>query len=142
MRHPYVFRPKVVGVVLAILTGPLSAQVSADPLDGTEWEVVTARGASLLPGTHFYIRFDEGRVTGNAGCNGFFGGYEVRGDSVAVTDVAAQKMMCHEPVGLMGQEDSLLRFLEEVRAFRLDGDRLRLRRPDGEALTLLPRPIE
>ena len=140
MRHPRVLALTLAALALGTLARPLPAQTSGDPLDGTEWDLIAFRKSRPIPGTHFFIRFDDGRVTGNAGCNGFFASYAVHGDSITVTDIGAERMMCHEPQGLMEQESYLLRFLAEVRTLGLADDRLLLHRPDGEDLTFVPRP--
>lgn len=44
------------------------------------------------------IKFDitENRVSGNAGCNNFFGSYNVEGEYISFTQMGATKMLCDE----------------------------------------------
>lgn len=44
------------------------------------------------------IKFDttENRVSGNAGCNSFFGSYKVDGEYISFTQMGATKMLCDE----------------------------------------------
>ncbi len=74
-----------------------------------KWEFISISDAdSLLKNSERkpYINFHEGesRFSGYAGCNRMMGGYEVAGDSLVLSQVAATRMLCEE----MRIEDTLL----------------------------------
>ena len=105
------------------VTGDVSATVPAeqprdepgdetgadDPLAGGEWVLVGygPEGALIeLPaGALVTIRFADGGLRGSAGCNSYFGGYQVSGDAIEVGPVGSTEMWCE---GLMDLEDVYL----------------------------------
>lgn len=125
-------------LILAVGPGAFTQQ-SPDPLDGSRWDLFAYRKTRPIAGHDLTVRFNDGRIWGEAGCNRYTGSYSVHGDSIAVRGVSAGDSVCDEPEGIMEQEEYYLQFLAEVRLIILAGDRLRLRRTDGEELTYLPR---
>ncbi len=114
-------------------------------LAGTSW-VVTGYNdgkqavVSVLQGTELNVSFGaDGRMTGNAGCNNFFGPFAQRGETVAVGPLAATRKVCAEPAGVMEQEVQFLAALESATAYQLDGDKLTLRTGDGAMAVTLRR---
>jgi heat shock protein HslJ len=101
------------------------------------WEVIAYNNGrqgvvSLRPGTRASASFgNDGRVTGDAGCNQFFATYELVGQAMSIGKVAATRKFCAEPEGLMQQEALYLAALKSTATFRLNGDRLELRAADG-----------
>jgi heat shock protein HslJ len=118
----------LIAATLALL---LSGCAGGNPLAGTEWELRTFRGEPLILGTEFTLSFEQGEVRGAAGCNSYFGEYQVAGESIEIQQVAQTEMACLEPEGLMEQETRLLNALREVSEFRLLEDRLELILRDG-----------
>jgi heat shock protein HslJ len=113
-------------------------------LAGTSWEVMAYNNGkqavvSVLGGTRITSHFgDDGRVTGSAGCNQYFAGYEVKGESISIALPGATRRFCAEPEEIMDQEAGFLEALSSVATFRLEGERLALRTLDGAlALTLV-----
>jgi heat shock protein HslJ len=113
-------------------------------LAGTSWEVMACNNGkqavvSVLGGTRITAHFgDDGRVTGSAGCNEYFASYEVRGESIRIALPGATRRFCAEPEGIMDQEARFLEALRSAATFRLEGERLALRTPDGAlAVTLV-----
>jgi heat shock protein HslJ len=113
-------------------------------LAGTAWEVMAYNNGkqavvSVLGGTRITAHYgDDGRVTGSAGCNQYFAGYEVEGESISIALPGATRRFCAEPEGIMDQEARFLEALRSAASFRLEGERLALRTPDGAlALTLV-----
>ena len=69
------------------------------------------------------MRFEEGgRLSGHAGCNRFFGAFEITGDRIAVGPLGATRMACPGPV--MELERVFLHALETASGFARDGTRL------------------
>jgi heat shock protein HslJ len=101
------------------------------------WEVIAYNNGrqgvvSLLPGTRVSASFgNDGRVTGDAGCNQYFATYKLDGQAMSIGMAAATRKFCAEPEGLMQQEALYLAALKSTGTFRLNGDRLELRAADG-----------
>ena len=66
--------------LLIMLTACSAFPSAADPLDGTSWELYAYRKSRPVEGTTLTIRFENGQVSGSAGCNSFGGSYQVNGE--------------------------------------------------------------
>ena len=104
-------------------------------LQGTEWQLeMIGSGdgiaSSVVSGTAITLRFDDGSVSGSAGCNRYFGSYTVTGDGISIGDIGSTKISCGDP-GVMEQEQMYLSTLKTVSSFGIDGDRLSLSSSDG-----------
>jgi len=84
------------------------------------------------------IEFDsEGRMTGNVGCNGFGGAYEVDGNMITISPIESTLMFCE---GLVGdQELATLTTLQEMTSFELNGNLLTITSADGNSSIVLER---
>jgi heat shock protein HslJ len=133
----------VVAATLAVLVisfvPDVVAQESPDPLDGTRWKLVAYRKTRPIAGRDLTVRFNSGRIFGEAGCNRFEGSYSVHGDSITVSNITAKDVECEEPEGIMEQEEYYLRFLSDARTYKFVGGQLRIQRWDREQLTYVPR---
>ena len=66
----------------------------------------------------------EGRVTGTAGCNQYFGGYEVEdGSKIEISEIGNTEMWCE---GLMDQETAFLAILGDVVNYAVKDGKLSL----------------
>lgn len=116
-------------------------------LEGTDWLLESYRDSSgslagVLPENQVTARFREGQVGGNAGCNSYFGGYELDGNRLTVGSVGMTEMYCF-PEELMAQEGQYLAALQSAAAFKIDGDRLEITQAGGEPVlvySVLPVP--
>jgi len=114
-------------------------------LSGTHWEAVSYHDGkqaviSLRVGTRITARFsDDGRMTGNGGCNNYFASYSVTENSISIGPAGTTRRVCAEPGGLMEQEAQYLRALTEATNFRLSADRLELRGASGTLLAAFSR---
>jgi heat shock protein HslJ len=120
----------------AISTGPSSG----DPLDGTAWTLFAYSKNKPISGTAFTLEFNAGELRGSAGCNSYFGSYQIEGETIKVLDLAWTEMACLNPEGLMEQERTLMAFLGAVARYEHEDGRLLLLRPDGEALSFDHQP--
>ena len=73
----------------------------------------------------------DGTVTGNSGCNGFGGAYEVDGDQITFSELVSTLMACTGPI--MEQEGAVFQVLNGTADYRIDGDTLTITK-DGTAL--------
>jgi heat shock protein HslJ len=137
---------KMMTVVVATLAGVLllvgacagAGPSSGDALAGTSWVLVAYGEARPIPGTTITANFEDGQLRGSAGCNTYFGSYQVSGDKIRVGDMAMTEMACLEPAGVMEQEQVFAEFMRNAQSFRLVDGQLQIFRPDGRALTFDP----
>jgi len=123
-------------IVLAACGGGSSASIQ-----GT-WKLVShGSGSNQIPaaadvGTS--IEFDnEGRMSGNVGCNNFGSDYTVDGDTIQLGIVMSTEMFCEGPVG--GQESAVLSVMQETISFVLDGNVMTITSSNGDASIVLER---
>ncbi|MBN1303704.1 MAG: META domain-containing protein [Anaerolineales bacterium] len=126
----------VCSAVLVSSCSPIG--VTNDPLDETSWELYAYRKTALLEGSTITIRFEDGQVSGNSGCNGYGGRYEVYGDRITVSELFSTMMACLGPEGLMEQEQRYLGYLGTARTYRLKDGQLLVYWNEHEALTFVP----
>jgi heat shock protein HslJ len=106
-------------------------------LEGTQWEMTSYNNGegsvvSLLPGTRVTALFEDGSVNGSAGCNRYFGDYEVNGDSISMGPMGSTQMFCSEPEGVMEQEFQYLGAIQTATTYHIMGDQLELLDATGE----------
>jgi heat shock protein HslJ len=118
-------------------------------LEGTRWTLesyLTSESelADVLPGAEITARFQEGQVVGSAGCNSYFGSYEVEGDSLAIGAIGSTEMYCG-PEEVMDQEGAYLSALGSASSFSIAGDQLHLVWASGDTVltfsVLQPAPL-
>lgn len=106
-------------------------------LEGSSWQVLSYNNGkggvtSLIIGTEITANFEsDNQLTGNSGCNNYFGQYEIDGDSINISGVGATEMACLEPEGLMEQEQQYLAALEIVDTYKIEGLTMEMRTADG-----------
>jgi heat shock protein HslJ len=101
-------------VVVLLLNGCMA--VRASDLAGSEWRAEFVEGAEVPVDAEVFVRFEgEGKITGAAGCNSFFGSYAVSGDKIEMGPVGITRKFCSE--ALMDLETKLLVTLQETRSF-------------------------
>jgi heat shock protein HslJ len=81
----------------------------------------------VIEGTEITITFmsDEKQVTGSAGCNGYFGEYEIK-DGLTIGMIGSTEMYCQDPEGVMNQETEYLRLLGLANSYSIENGKLRL----------------
>lgn len=123
---------------LAIKT-PASEQEVELNLEGQTWELIQYRDASdemkdLISNSRITALFENGRVAGNAGCNQYFGGYELDQDQLSVQNVGSTLMACITPEGIMVQELAFLNRLQESNRFEIDSGHLKISDSTGKLI--------
>lgn len=70
----------------------------------------------------YLILHEEGnRITGNSGCNHFFGTYELLGENgIKISNIGATKMLCPD----MEPENMFFRMMESVGSYSIEGETL------------------
>ncbi len=109
-------------------------------LEGIDWKVTgfnNGRSAVVSPllDTVLSLRFEDGKLTGNAGCNRFSGTYTRDGSRLSIASpVATTRMQCGDEV--MQQEREFLAAVQAAVTWAIDVGMLDMHRADGErALT-------
>jgi len=97
-------------------------------LAGTYWKLTYLERARVAaqPGQrepHMVLGAPEGQVQGFAGCNGFFGGYEIRDGGIHFSRMGATMMACAEG---METEDAFLKALAAAERHEIVGEYLLL----------------
>ncbi len=117
MPHPY-------SVDLASAQGVLRGCGGAplDLLTRHDWVVTLLDDQLPASGSSITLRFsaDDGRVSGNASCNRFNGGFSVDGENLRFARMVSTMMACPEP--LMAQEREFLEILSGVHGFDIDAN--------------------
>ena len=125
---------KVPLLTMALSLGWMGIAMSAD-LAGGHWRPSTITTESLAPETPIYVAFsDDGKVTGFGGCNRFFGGYTVSGNSIKIGPLASTRKGCPDTLNL---EVEFFKALQEAETFQQTDEALVLFGPDGAKLAEL-----
>jgi heat shock protein HslJ len=118
----------VLTVILAACATPepTSPPLEGNPLDGTEWQLVSLHGEKPIQGKAITLLFGVGTLEGSGGCNTYGGSYKASGGGLTLSDLYWTEMACMEPEGIMEQEQDYFRALDAAVRFQQDGDRLAL----------------
>jgi heat shock protein HslJ len=112
---------------------PPSGAQAAD-IEGIQWYLTEVGGAPVSPMAgdkqpHILLDPAQKQATGFAGCNHFFGSYELDGSSLTFGQMGATRMAC--PDLEMGLETSVLEAVERTLGWKIeDGDLLFLKADD------------
>lgn len=109
-------------------------------LAGTAWQATSVEGQSLVSGSSITVSFgNDGKISGTAGCNRYSGSYaaSVSGETVSISALSATRMLCHEPEGIMVQEQRFLAALQSAASYSVNPGTLTLRAADGSAVVSL-----
>jgi heat shock protein HslJ len=126
----------IFGTVLCIAMLLVSCMKQATPptgaeaagIEGIQWYLTEVGGSPVSPMAddkqpHILLDPEEKQATGFAGCNNFFGRYELDGSSLTFGPMGATRMAC--PDLETGLETSVLEALESTRKWKIDsGDLL------------------
>lgn len=128
-------------IVLALLI--LTACSSAGPSITGDWALVSYGDASnptpAVPDVDAHINFDgNGQMSGNVGCNGFGGAYQLAGSEITFSGVMSTMMYCD---ATSAQEQGVLSvFADQVQLqIQLNGDNLTITSADGASVVNLVR---
>jgi copper homeostasis protein (lipoprotein) len=96
-------------------------------ITGKRWKLVQLQEKSIDSEPEqrreaYLILHEEGnRITGNSGCNHFFGTYELLGENgIKISNIGATKMLCPD----MEPENMFFRMLESVGSYSIQGETL------------------
>jgi len=109
-------------------------------LAGSSWEVIAYNNGkggvvSVIIETEITANFGEdGQLTGNAGCNDYFGAYEADGENISMGPFGTTRKACQEPEGIMDQENQYLAALETAATYKIDGPTMNMRTAEGSTV--------
>ena len=134
-------RVKLTILFLVLLTIGLTAcDGGATAFEDKEW-VLESYGEPgnmqhVIEGTEITANFDsdEHEVRGSAGCNSYFGDYEVDKEQLAITGLGNTEMACMEPEGVMDQEQQYLQWLGLAERYETEDDGFHIICSDGNVL--------
>ena len=101
-----------------------------DQLD-QEWFLVSFNDQGskkkVIANTQTTIQFSTERLSGLAGCNRYFAGYQLKNRyDLTIERIVATEMACPDPVGIMQQEDTYLQLLSRAKAYYIRDGQLTL----------------
>jgi heat shock protein HslJ len=112
---------------------------SATPLEKTDWTLtnlgdVAVNAPSSAQTPHILLSRANHRVTGSGGCNRITGSYQLNGNGLRFSKMAATLMAC---VSGMETEKAFLHALEQVRTWKITGQQLELTDETGHPVARL-----
>jgi len=117
---------------------PTSTPTSSS-LEGRIWTltnfIAESDGDVRLPitGTTITARFEDGQISGTAGCNQYSGSYTAE-DKIVLNEMSWTEMLCMDPEGVMPPETHYLEILRDVTTYTIEENQLTLSTEDGRAL--------
>jgi heat shock protein HslJ len=108
-------------ILLIVSLGCKNQQVS---ITNTEWKLVKIDNedfSSLNPPITISLDEAQKKVSGFAGCNRFFGGYELNQSTLKFGNIGSTKMFCQDKSEI---EDKYFKALGEVQSFKSESDKL------------------
>lgn len=101
------------------------------PFEATAWSLERYKAAdgtmtAVVPATTVTALFENGNLTGSAGCNSYFGSYTQEGQNgITIGPLGSTLMFCGEP-GVMEQETAYLTLLQSAASYDVSGAMLTL----------------
>jgi hypothetical protein len=109
----------LLGVALAVGTAGMSMGAE---LSGIDWRPSFLSASDLPPGHHMVVHFaSDGKISGNGGCNHFFGVYSVSGNQIAIGPIASTRKGCP---GFIAIESAFFATLRSAKSFARESDEL------------------
>lgn len=128
-------------LIQACLGGCLAPSSPPGELTGHPWKLVSYNNGNELadagPLTIITLKFGEdGRISGNAGCNDYFGDYRLEGGLISVRALGATEKYCLAPEGIMDMEQTYFLLLKNATRYSIDQGELTLSHYDEEKLLI------
>ncbi len=70
------------------------------------------------------VTFDGGRISGYAGCNCYWGDYELKGNNLSITRLSSTEKSCGERINKLERE--YLTALRDAESYEIEGEKLRI----------------
>jgi heat shock protein HslJ len=114
-------RITIIFIILAIQVSACvdSSQAVLSELESTTWVLNTLNNNRPIDGTKLTIQFEDGQISGSAGCNSYGGSYQIKGDAISFSPLFSTEMACMDPEAIMEQERTYLELLQSATRFEL-----------------------
>ncbi len=128
----YVGDGEAVTAVLESVLGQQFAGRSGGLLEDITWVLESYGEAeslqTVLAGTEITALFDsgEGQISGSAGANNYFGGYQISKNKLSIQEIAHTEMYRLDPEGVMEQEDDYLKTLQGAESYEISVGKLQI----------------
>lgn len=112
-----------VGLAAALTTACATTAPPAggEQIAGPEWRLEDLLGGGIIDRSNVTLTLGpEGKASGSAGCNRFFGSWSVKGSALNLGKMGSTMMACAP--ALMTQEGKFLRSLETATAYSFTPD--------------------
>jgi heat shock protein HslJ len=128
--------PFAVAVALGLTACSLVEDVpdqQAERVYGRTWIAEEVSGQPVPGGIEpSLVVAPDGKVSGHAGCNGYFGSVIISGEAMSFGNLGSTRKACAEPA--MTQESKLMHALDSTRGYRMQDGELVLLDGAGAAL--------
>lgn len=123
----------IAAILSVLILSSVNVEARSADIAGTKWSLI-AIGEREVRDSQAYINFTDemDKVSGNAGCNHFFGGIKTEENSIKFSAVGSTRMMC---VDKMEDEKEFLSALSGVESYKVQGGKLTLFTESTAALT-------
>lgn len=111
-------------LLFIILIVGLSCKTQQVSITNTEWKLVKLYGedlSALNPPITLTINEAQKKINGFAGCNRFFGGYDLNQSALKFSNTGSTKMFCQDKSEI---EDKYFKALSEVQSFQSESGKL------------------
>lgn len=112
-------------LLVILFSGCSPAPPVGGSLEDSSWKLVSItseNGPVQIPDSaHLLMEFDTEKVTGNSGCNNFFGSYSTSEGNITISGLGATRMFCPEAMRL---EEQFLRALEAAESYSVRREEL------------------
>ena len=118
-------------VFLLVTTGLTACESETTAIENTKW-LLSQHGTqemnlqAVLEGTEITATFNskDKQVTGSAGCNTYYGNYQIKKDELSISMLAWTEMACLEPEGVIEQEQQYLSALQSAERYTIEDSEL------------------
>ena len=117
-------------VPLAGCGGGDESSADSSSLEGVPWVLAGGIDVENWEEAAPSMMFEDGKVTGSTGCNGYGGKYTVDGDALEISSVVSTLMACPPPADQV--ERAFVAALENIAGWRLEDAELVLLDAEGE----------
>ena len=105
---------------------------TVEELSATAWRPSHIGEMRLDEAVSLYVQFKQGgELSGNGGCNQFFGSYRLAGATITIDRLGMTRMACPEPA--MSIEISFIEALQSAVTIARNESRMALRNDEGQA---------
>jgi heat shock protein HslJ len=118
-------------VFLLVTIGLTGCESETTAVENTKWLLLRygtqeMNLQAVIEGTEITATFNskENQLTGSAGCNTYYGNYQINKKQLSISMLAWTEMACLEPEGVMEQEQQYLSTLQLAESYTIEDSEL------------------